>query len=410
MYTPKNTSYSLYCLLVLLTAWSSACTEVNLEEDNNSTEKLLNGTATQARPEVGRLALHGGLCTATLVSPSVIITAAHCVDYETQVKSYGNFVINGSQSYPIDAAVSFAGDLGDKDIALLHLSSAVSGVQPARIAQSLPSAGTPSELFGFGCQNRSTQQGSGSKQIVTFTYGEGTFNLCPGDSGGPGMISRSGDIISINSAYYPDSGSDVFAYPSYIYNDLNNIMNVFEQQGAQAGVQAFGNGTQPQSNDPSGQGTTQDECSLYGYYGDGVCDAFCLMPDPDCQGQNQNQNQNQNGQNQNQNGQNQNQNGQSDECADYGYYGDGVCDEFCSSPDPDCQSQQQNQNQNQNGQGDECADFGYYGDGVCDEFCANPDPDCQGQDQGNYDECADFGYYGDGVCDDFCANPDPDCY
>lgn len=33
--------------------------------------------------------------------------------------------------------------------------------------------------------------------------------------------------------------------------------------------------------------------------------------------------------------------------------------------------------------GDFCADFDWYGDGVCDEFCPNPDPDCGSCDDGS---------------------------
>jgi hypothetical protein len=51
---------------------------------------------------------------------------------------------------------------------------------------------------------------------------------------------------------------------------------------------------------------------------------------------------------------------------------------------------------------DRCAIQGRYGDGICDENCQKPDPDCA-------DECAQNGLYGDGHCDDWCPQPDPDC-
>jgi hypothetical protein len=51
---------------------------------------------------------------------------------------------------------------------------------------------------------------------------------------------------------------------------------------------------------------------------------------------------------------------------------------------------------------DRCAMQGRYGDGICDENCPKPDPDCN-------DECEQNGLYGDGYCDDWCPKPDPDC-
>ena len=115
------------------------------------------------------------------------------------------------------------------------------------------------------------------------------------------------------------------------------------------------------------EGGDFDECEAYGLYGDGVCDKFCLYPDPDCEG---------------------------DWCDELGWYGDGVCDPDCPQPDPDCGAEEF----------DECEAYGYYGDGVCDDFCLEPDPDCFG-----YDICEELGYYGDGVCDFDCPRPDPDC-
>jgi hypothetical protein len=53
---------------------------------------------------------------------------------------------------------------------------------------------------------------------------------------------------------------------------------------------------------------------------------------------------------------------------------------------------------------DVCAEFGWYGDGVCDPFCPRTDSDC-----GSDDPCEDRGWYGDGICDLICTQPDPDC-
>ncbi len=112
-----------------------------------------------------------------------------------------------------------------------------------------------------------------------------------------------------------------------------------------------------------------DFCEDFGYYDDGICDEGCPRPDPDCEGD-------------------------EDWCEAIGYYGDGVCDDDCPQPDPDCDDEQ-----------DICAELGYYGDGVCDHDCPRFDEDCEEE----LDECAELDYYGDGTCDEFCLFPDPDC-
>jgi len=114
-----------------------------------------------------------------------------------------------------------------------------------------------------------------------------------------------------------------------------------------------------------------DECEMNRWYGDGVCDEFCPHPDPDCELFH-------------------------DICEINGWYGDGECDDFCPYPDPDCEGDFF----------DMCAENGWYGDGECDLFCPMPDPDC---DVEFYDICFENGWYDDGECDTICPHPDPDC-
>lgn len=116
-------------------------------------------------------------------------------------------------------------------------------------------------------------------------------------------------------------------------------------------------------------GVVVDECALNGFYGDGICDEFCLEPDPDCDVF-------------------------FDLCELNGWYGDGECDDFCPEPDPDCVGEFF----------DICLESGLYGDGSCDLFCPEPDPDCD-----TFDICLENDWYGDGVCDEVCPLPDPDC-
>ena len=233
-----------------------------------------------------------------------------------------------------------------------------------------------------------------------------TRNLCPGDSGGPVFVN--GSVVWVNSAYYPDSGNDIFAEAGVMHQSLNQYADQLSTRGTSAVLSEI----------QRSQNAGQQSGSGSGHQGG--------------------QTQNRGGQTQHQGGQTQNQGGQNDQtqddlCEQNGYYGDQYCDEDCPQPDPDCKNQGQSDHgdtqsgygdtghSDQNG-GDICEQEGYYNDGICDDFCAKPDPDCGaqqssdsygnqegGHNAGNGDVCELEGYYNDGVCDTFCDYYDPDC-
>ncbi|MFH0770427.1 MAG: hypothetical protein V1926_03545 [Candidatus Peregrinibacteria bacterium] len=134
-----------------------------------------------------------------------------------------------------------------------------------------------------------------------------------------------------------------------------------------------------------------DPCAEDDLYGDGVCDEDCAKPDPDCAAD-------------------------EDPCETEGWYGDGTCDDDCLKPDPDCESEEalgtagpeDGETDEAGVKDDECLTEGWYNDGVCDEDCLDPDPDCEGGGEGT-DLCDLENLYGDGICDDDCLKPDPDC-
>ena len=68
-------------------------------------EKLVRGTTTTERPEVGALQIgSGGLRTGTLVGENLVISAAHCFDFVTQTQTSLQDLIrsNGSlYQYPV---------------------------------------------------------------------------------------------------------------------------------------------------------------------------------------------------------------------------------------------------------------------------------------------------------------------
>jgi secreted trypsin-like serine protease len=167
----------------------------------------------------------GALCTASVVAPTVLLTAAHCVASSTVgdglvFKAFAGNSLVDSVTPPtkIDVAEVHWDPQFDPqavtnghDIAVVILAHPVS-VSPLRINRaSLPNLST-ARLVGYGLNDGREQTGAGVKRtaevpvrsiddkfVVTGSWFGAT--MCSGDSGGPVLATIEGEqrIIGINS-------------------------------------------------------------------------------------------------------------------------------------------------------------------------------------------------------------------
>ncbi len=201
-------------LACLTAVAASACGEGNVlvpaavepEEDS-----IVGGKPFDGLPAVGALTWAGEpFCTATLIGPRTLVTAAHCLheaEPERLAFAIGPDATRPEQSLPVVALRPHPAfdpyDL-EHDLGLVTL-AADAPVEPLPRLPAMDASWVGTDLFfvGYGVTNGTTGRGAGRKRAVwiavshveptTFEYDDPERNTCYGDSGGPAFhVDREG--------------------------------------------------------------------------------------------------------------------------------------------------------------------------------------------------------------------------
>ncbi len=209
-------------------------------DDSTTVEsKIINGTDDSGDPAIVAIFAKlkgkdsGGLCTGTVISPTVVLTAAHCVDPAAfQGEQVESFTVitdwNLTDGIADDARLAVKETHFDPEF---NINSVTNGHDVAVVILGEPTAITPIpwnskpldtvnkfpiRLVGYGLSDGFNQTGAGVKReaksktrsVNTLFVKHGQFlvgsRICNGDSGGPVLANIEGreTVIGVNSFGY----------------------------------------------------------------------------------------------------------------------------------------------------------------------------------------------------------------
>jgi len=287
----------LGAVLVAVVAGAAACTG-EPPPLATAAQDVVGAEVTTGDPGVVALVTSQGrvFCTGTLISPQVVLSAAHCLadaGGDPAVSAFfGADAAAAGRSVGVAMAVThpgWTGELGgghDLSLSLLSVAQDPALVVPINRADLAAHLGAPYRVVGFGIHDRVTRELDGKKRTAAMQIdrlvgdyvevgdvdADQATAICQGDSGGPGFITVAGAEVlagvhsySIEGCLNPsgDARPDLYA-ADFIQPFIDSHDVTCRQNGVCNRVSC--------SADPDCL-----PCNA-----DGTCTTACPLPDPDC--------------------------------------------------------------------------------------------------------------------------------
>lgn len=257
--------------------------------------KIVNGEEEEGFPSVYGLGAEFGpnrlsLCTGNLITPRIILTAAHCsedvpidllvtagkafggprVQTATEVLSFSGAAVHPDY-VPLESRPG--GGLGENDIAVIILAEPATTRPVLLRSAAVTDDDLGAELLSVGFGITETGGGDGIKRSAALflddydemflltenSSNEANANICSGDSGGPqfSWVDDHWEQWAVHS--WGDQNCRQISGSTRVDVTFDWIMDQVEAVHG-----------------------TRDQCEASGWYGDGACDAACPAVDPDC--------------------------------------------------------------------------------------------------------------------------------
>ncbi|HKE18807.1 MAG TPA: trypsin-like serine protease [Kofleriaceae bacterium] len=177
----------------------------------------------------------GFLCTGSLVSPHIVLTAAHCVGDQatygvftgTRLPATGALEVLAVREVHADADFDDTQLEDGHDLGVVVLRDALTGIDPLEMNRSGVSSdmvGGSVRMIGYGLADDAEPDSSGVRRFVDTTLtsytsfvlavGDGAHGTCSGDSGGPALMTIDGREVIVGVTSFGTETCDQGSYES----------------------------------------------------------------------------------------------------------------------------------------------------------------------------------------------------